>query len=272
MAMLRWFFHLFELGHRIWLQNFFCLFSFITLAYLCILDAVALERVWAVFRPYKFRPSKKRTYIIVISTTSACAFQSFVMTLALRNYADIMNRIVIGAVVFLSFLILMVSYPAIILRLEQSKRQVTSAGAQPGSKRTPAPKPNAQQGVTISAIEMTTNHPTPSAQLQQASQAETNLSASSRRQPRARQIHGKAKATKASANKQSLKMFGAITILFVLSFTPFMMVNTGITQDMFWLYYFYFMNHTCNPVIYYAINIKFRKDVNELALVFAGRS
>ena len=256
-----------------WIKNFFCLFSFITLAYLCILDAVALERVWAVFRPYKFRPSKKRTYIIVISTTSACAFQSFVMTLALRNYADIMNRIVIGAVVFLSFLILMVSYPAIILRLEQSKRQVTSAGAQPGSKRTPAPKPNAQQGVTISAIEMTTNHPTPSAHLQQASRAETNLSASSRGQARrTRQTrNGEAKATKVSANKQSLKMFGAITILFVLSFTPFMMVNTGITQDMFWLYYFYFMNHTCNPVIYYAINIKFRKDVKELVLAFAGR-
>ena len=100
-AMLRWFLYLYELGNTVWIKIFFTTFSFVTLAYLCILDAVALERVWAVFRPYKFRPSKKRTCVIIMSTTSTCALQSFVMPFALPNHADVMNRIVISRVVLL---------------------------------------------------------------------------------------------------------------------------------------------------------------------------
>ena len=85
-------------------------FLLINLEMLCIM---ALERLWAVLKPFSFQKFRKKTYIVVIATVTIALIEAFIATMATMA---ISVRIVF-AHVFLTLLIILVTYPVIIIKL-----------------------------------------------------------------------------------------------------------------------------------------------------------
>ena len=60
----------------------------------------------------------------------------------------------------------------------------------------------------------------------------------------------------------AVKTFGAVSVCFLLSYAAAYSVANGISPYAF--VYFYFLNHTCNPVIYLLLNREFRGKFRDL--------
>ena len=61
-------------------------------------------------------------------------------------------------------------------------------------------------------------------------------------------------------DRKVIKLFQAITVLFLASFIPSLLLMTGITDSWFPTYA-YFLNHFGNSVIYYFVDDEFRAEV-----------
>ena len=58
---------------------------------------------------------------------------------------------------------------------------------------------------------------------------------------------------------KAVKMFSLITAFYLLGYVPFGLSKAGVVSDK--LKILYFINHICNPIIYFALNDKFRSDI-----------
>lgn len=68
-------------------------------------------------------------------------------------------------------------------------------------------------------------------------------------------------------NLTAVRIFIALFLLLIVSYIPTIAFTTGLVNQPM-LTYLYFINHTGNPIAYYVINERFRKEVN---LLVAGR-
>ena len=57
----------------------------------------------------------------------------------------------------------------------------------------------------------------------------------------------------------AVKMFSLITAFYLLGYVPFGLVASGLVPSE--ALFFYFVNHLCNPVIYFIFHARFRRDV-----------
>ena len=73
------------------------------------------------------------------------------------------------------------------------------------------------------------------------------------------QIHREKRARHVTTTK----MFAAISLLFVLSYAPVLMVIVNVSNN-FHILYVYLINHVGNPIIYFVVNEHFRKDVKKI--------
>ena len=58
---------------------------------------------------------------------------------------------------------------------------------------------------------------------------------------------------------KAVKVFSLITVFYVLGYVPFGFALTGRAPIEFSL--LYYVNHICNPIIYFTVNEQFRGDV-----------
>ena len=75
-----------------------------------------------------------------------------------------------------------------------------------------------------------------------------------------------------STDYKVMKMFLAITLLFVASFLPSILEITGITNSWFMMYT-YFLNHFGNATVYFIVDKEFREEVFRLKnkIIFCTR-
>ena len=66
-----------------------------------------------------------------------------------------------------------------------------------------------------------------------------------------------------TVNKKMIKIFAAITLLFVFSFAPCILFMFNIARP-FHLMYAYFINHCGNPFVYYFLDKSFREEVKSI--------
>ena len=57
-----------------------------------------------------------------------------------------------------------------------------------------------------------------------------------------------------------MKVFAAITLLFLITHTPILLLSFRLTHN-FYIMYIFFINHIGNPVVYFIMMKRFRKEV-----------
>ena len=62
-----------------------------------------------------------------------------------------------------------------------------------------------------------------------------------------------------------MKVFAAITFLFLVSYTPVVLLIVRATHN-FHVLYMYFINHIGNPIVYLIFIKQFRADVKEIVM------
>ena len=72
-----------------------------------------------------------------------------------------------------------------------------------------------------------------------------------------------ARKTESTHSRKAVKIFLAITGLYIFSFTP-VFLNFARLVDDFTINYIYFLNHIGNPIIYFIVDDTFRTHVVEI--------
>ena len=106
------------------LRQLFASWSFTMWTYNSLLVAIALNRVYAVFRPYSYRSSTKRAKITVVFIFGICLIvtsNDFIQYLPV----GVVNRILIVVILGLFLALISTSYLAIAVKLQLLKRKNT---------------------------------------------------------------------------------------------------------------------------------------------------
>ena len=78
-------------------------------------------------------------------------------------------------------------------------------------------------------------------------------------------VHSDRKSKKMSDSRdtKTIKIFISISLLFVLSFLPSVLILLGFVSDFAVLFYAYFINHFGNPIVYFIIDKQFRDQLKK---------
>ena len=116
------------IGGKHYLRSlFFALFAWFVLMYLGILMVIALDRVWAVYKPYSYSQSTTRTLIVITLVTIICLILSSLIFVGEGETSD--GRVVkpiLVVYISTSFITIVVSYAAIAIKLRKQKSKVRS--------------------------------------------------------------------------------------------------------------------------------------------------
>ena len=111
--------------------------TFLVVAYLFVLTAIALDRAYAVFRPFRYRQSISKTLTVIISLVVLSVListHSIIMEWLLDNETMNFGSFVSSILVFLicaAFVTLFASYILIVCKLRKQRIKVTMRGRQP---------------------------------------------------------------------------------------------------------------------------------------------
>ena len=257
--------------------------TFFNMMYFGILTAVAVTRFFAVFRPYDFGRSVERAkwVIALIFLVSVVFAMVMVNGRLLFQYDETNIAMTMSLPLVLCFIALLVSYPAIILKLVYHRRKMAfrksgdiktnhlhgpSASmkkkdtSENKSKDNPKPVKGTQTSggtdeiVHVSSIEIIVS-PTPIQNMKATSHKVLETGSQKKED-------GKNKPTSRDAtalHMKTMKMFAVITVIFLVSCIPIVIVDRHVTKY-FYVGYAGFLNHSFNFVVYLYFNADFRKD------------
>ena len=221
-----------ELGTQSWTAFIFPQFLLTQITYVFITVAMALERVLAVFTPYKYKTYRRTMLKVMVAVAAVVIPYLFIgaILVFMRYSNDTDSSTKLQAHVYYTsylfcvatgLLVVMVAYPAIAIKLYRQHRQIRRVNT------------TAVFNVTKRKVVATT-----SSQNQQQENTTTK--------------HVKA-----------LKLYLAILALYLASFIPMTLI---LTLENFVLAYGPFLNHVGNVFIYYVMIKSFRMQSKEVFL------
>ena len=224
-----------------------------------LLAAIALNRVLAVFRPFTFGSSPKRSKRIVFVIVFTSLFEAIVFG-NMRPFvpnADLMVNILTALHILLCLIVLTVSYPLIAIKLHRQGRKVnrpndaTETTQEAGTSAERKPKRIRENEVNKCKTSLQSN---------QTAFSITAGNCNSVAPQVARKTTDAAKKIDSKGGK-TLKIFFVLTLLFLLSFIPLMCLITGLTNYLY-VAYTAFISSDINFVVYLCFREDFRKDVH----------
>ena len=118
-------------------EIFIIMTNFTILSNLCLLRAVACDRVWAMYRPYTYGSNKRRHQQTIIALLSFCVVQTTCQWIA-KHWVPLL-RIIFPIEIMICILALCVTYPTIIFKLYTLKRKVQPQNLRNTTQRQPEP-------------------------------------------------------------------------------------------------------------------------------------
>ena len=213
------------------------------LSYICMQVTMALDQFVAVFYPFKHTKLRKiinktmlSTGIILVVLVPSVRYG--LSRVVPQYWHTILYRAVFLSIFIPALLALLVAYPAVALKLHHQKKQTTRV-IKPQATTTAPP---AAVAVTNQANTAATAQPPPPSPPTTTTQ--TTDGSNKRR----------------ATHVQALKIYTTIFLWFVITNSA---INFVVSNDIVWLLYVCFVNHTINPVIYYCFVEKFRQSVKE---------
>ena len=121
--------------HCIWIipwELFVLTFDFSILMNLGLLSAVAIDRMWAIYKPYSYGLSKHRHINAVIIVITLSATESLVLLIARRFIQAI--GVVVPLQILICLCIQLFIYPAIVLKLRRQNRNIRPHNSASGNQ------------------------------------------------------------------------------------------------------------------------------------------
>ena len=135
---------------------YFSLFFFIILTYTSLLAATALDRAWAVYRPFAYDTSSRTQAYISIGIFIGCGIVTILsVTLASGSSRDTM----VGFLFLASFCIMLVAYPATAHKLYRRARRIEARQKQLENQARPS---TTIEGLDAKHVEQSTSRDDPS--------------------------------------------------------------------------------------------------------------
>ena len=233
--------------------------------YLGLLTAIALNRVHAVFRPYTFTSSTKRSkiivvFIIVISLLDACL--SHILPMEITG-----GLLIISIAVCLT--LISTSYLSIAVKLYRHRHKIehqVNATSETIKKRIADHSTSEYKSIrnekTLENTVLTNESKITGDQHKKTEHVSVKLGSKikSERIIKTRALNSNTSKRSKIISRKTLKMFLFTTILFVVSNVPVILIGARLT-DYFYITYFSFINHTANIVVYVCFNADFRKEL-----------
>ena len=128
-----------------YIDNWLFKFQFFTIAktivqsYLGILVMMAVDRVWAVFFPFKYPVSTFRFYIglgVIVTISLIVSIVSTIPSINSYRPVKILLRAYYVLAICTAFIVLMISYPMIAIRLYRQKRKIATHSQHPTTTTT----------------------------------------------------------------------------------------------------------------------------------------
>ena len=260
-------------------QFFTCAF-FILLMTLGLFTAIALIRVNAVFRPFSFVWSTRRSkYIVIAISFASFTYASLSINLHLRMYFE-NGEMIAGSItsiqILLCLLLMTISYIAIAVKLYRHAKHINKYSAtadktkkikQGKHSRQPS-KPDQQRkktsNLTESAhkeIEVSTISDNNDAKnIGTTSNAAMETSKVYRQTNYNRKTHAREKSP---THLKTLKMFFVVTVIFLTSNIPYILISERLT-NIFYIAYIPFMTHNSNLIVCIVFNTEFRNDALDI--------
>ena len=239
--------------------------------YPALLTAIALNRFHAVFRPYTYVSSTKRSKLIVAAII-IISFSETVVASLLLNYMP--NRYTLGTEfrltltwMCLCLFLTSISYLMIVIRLYQHKRKIfnrTASNTEKDGTQLAGPSTSDQRtGISGDDKENeTSKHTFTSRDVFPLNVKDISRELESPPKciwKRATGGVNTAKETNA-IHRKTLKMFFFTTVLFIVSNFPWVLIISDQTDNIY-ITYFTFINNNANIVVYSCFNADFRKEI-----------
>ena len=204
---------------------------FVQMTYMLVTVTMALDRVFAVFTPFKYAVNRRRLLRCMAGLASVILpFVSFGSLYIIYSERNLMTQLISTAYLFVysvGLVIVALAYPAISVKLYRQHRKIN-----PGNISNAAPANQAPAAVNAAAM------------------------TSKAKQKAERALHVK-----------TLKLYVAILCLFLANFVS-VLLTIWISQ---WLSYLRLINFCGNAPVYYILVDKFRSEVNRLMKKFSSR-
>ena len=263
-------------GNSFALRQFFTSMVFIMMMSLGIYTAIALIRVNAVFRPLSFAGSTKRSKWIIFAITLLSLIDAFA-SMNTQSLVPSGNDISVGLAtiqMLLCLILMTVSYLAIAIKLHRHSRKFTNYSISKdtsteisqirestGISEEPRSSQQMDKTSTSKTVEPTNEPATHAGNITKPCHSGAEISTVSgsvmndirRSQPRDKDPH----------YLKTLKMFFAVTVIFVATYIPSICLMSRLTSS-FYITYSVFIGNNSNFVVYLYFNAEFRKDVMKI--------
>ena len=293
-------------GNIFALRQLFTCAEFAFLMTLGVLTAIALIRVNAVFRPFTFVWSPRRSKYIVLAIGLICLIYSCLSnnTRNLVLNGEVIASSLTAIQILLCLVSIAVSYLAIVIKLYRHGRHLNKYSADKtkninqGKNSSKTSEPNKQGRKTsnppesshkqtyVSTIagnddfkDIATTSDSASGiattsksdmQIYTTSNSATKIASISNS---AMEIHALYRQTngkgiprareKSPTHLKTLKMFFVVTVIFLISYIPLILISVRVT-NMFYIVYIAFLAYNSNFVVYIVFNTDFRKDAIDI--------